>query len=715
VASKILAKYSAKLRFFQAEDGLQLALAALPEFDFDTLVAAHNEGKAMGLEGELMNEAGRLLNMPGKLQRSFEDRITPEDAGGAVGQVEWHDNPQYRVILVGERPQKLTVSLTVKDVHHPAHPGETVEASYALHVLMMEPQESKQAARSAAILEATEYDASSKILSFDMLPGQAYFLVPSLAEKGLVARYELTVHQPCQRATGDLLCAVSKVDLVQTQLASLAGELRPAYGPLSSQVTFARQACVALLKRAADLGLEHSERVQAAQARTLQLDAVVRAEAAKDAGDAEKLRKCISISRQCRVPPPVVRRYHADLLRLTMEADLQQAVAMVEAAGEGPPAEVHARLRGLLDECAAVAFQGPAADAAAEALEALSHQSVAGQFSMAEDSAAGRMELCQWRSNPQMHLDLQGEGPLEVAISLVRYAQDAPEEDTAEEDPKEYDSFALHVVRNTGEWPLGGVGVDFEVVAYTDYTSESKALALTLDPSQGPYYLVPSALEDGEEGGFTASVLTRAADADKAHTELVTPMKARCRMVTGFSKDLGGAYAKNGVNVKDKKFKVGKTWLQNPQFRVHLNWDHDKDKPINPEGLPAGELVTEATLTVVVATAIDEAQLGIHLMRNKQCQIGNLDEHSHCLAQRYHTMVDRTPTYVRKSEIYTNFVLNIHETVGDKGGALVDFPFFVIPSLYEKAEGKVYVTFYSDQNIGIELIDPEAVRAAFDQ
>lgn len=57
----------------------------------------------------------------------------------------------------------------------------------------------------------TEYDPSPKVLSFDMKPNQAYFIVPSLALKGMLGKYELVVHQPCQRATGDLLCAVSKV------------------------------------------------------------------------------------------------------------------------------------------------------------------------------------------------------------------------------------------------------------------------------------------------------------------------------------------------------------------------------------------------------------------------------------------------------------------------------------------------------------------------
>lgn len=30
----------------------------------------------------------------------------------------------------------------------------------------------------------------------------------------------------------------------------------------------------------------------------------------------------------------------------------------------------------------------------------------------------------------------------------------------------------MHVVRNRAEWPLGGVGVEFEVVAECEYTSD---------------------------------------------------------------------------------------------------------------------------------------------------------------------------------------------------------------------------------------------------
>jgi hypothetical protein len=100
--------------------------------------------------------------MPGKLQRSFLDEFSPEEAGGSREEASWHDNPQYRVILVGERPEKLTISLSIKEATLPAAtikgkgsrppsahvaagevvPLETV--AFALHVVSMEPQEAKQ-------------------------------------------------------------------------------------------------------------------------------------------------------------------------------------------------------------------------------------------------------------------------------------------------------------------------------------------------------------------------------------------------------------------------------------------------------------------------------------------------------------------------------------------------------------------------------------------
>jgi hypothetical protein len=42
----------------------------------------------------------------------------------------------------------------------------------------------------------------------------------------------------------------------------------------------------------------------------------------------------------------------------------------------------------------------------------------------------------------------------------------------------------------------------------------------------------------------------------------------------------------------------------------------------------------------------------------------------------------------------------------DKAGSQEHWPFFVVPSLHEKLGGKFYITFYSDEQVGIELVDP---------
>ena len=61
---------------------------------------------------------------------------------------------------------------------------------------------------------------------------------------------------------------------------------------------------------------------------------------------------------------------------------------------------------------------------------------------------------------------------------------------------------------------------------------------------------------------------------------------------------------------------VGKTWMENPQYRVHLNWDAKAKQPLPPGASGAPE---SAHLTVVVSTPIEEAEVGVHLLRNVAC------------------------------------------------------------------------------------------------
>ena len=99
---------------------------------------------------------------------------------------------------------------------------------------------------------------------------------------------------------------------------------------------------------------------------------------------------------------------------------------------------------------------------------------------------------------------------------------------------------------------------------------------------------------------------------------------------------------------------MGKTWLENPQFRVHLNWDAKAKQPL-PQG--ASDAPESAHLTVVVSTPIEEAELGVHLLRNTACT--HHEETFEALPQRYHKLLDRTPNYAKRNEIYTNFVLKV--------------------------------------------------------
>ena len=94
--------------------------------------------------------------------------------------------------------------------------------------------------------------------------------------------------------------------------------------------------------------------------------------------------------------------------------------------------------------------------------------------------------------------------------------------------------------------------------------------------------------------------------------------------------------------------------MENPQYRVHLNWDAKAKQPL-PQG--ASDAPESAHLTVVVSTPIEEAELGVHLLRNTACT--HHEETFEALPQRYHKLLDRTPNYAKRNEIYTNFVLKV--------------------------------------------------------
>lgn len=189
----MLSRYTAQLKVFKAEDGLRACVAGLPQFDFDTVLAAVNTAQQVGITGPLMDEASSLLEQPGQVRKTFDDEL-PANAG-PKGTESWSYNPQYKIQVVGERNQKVTVSLRLKRPPSPKEgqkgekapaarsrptSGESSGPAVALHVLRME-GDVAQAGAIATEVAANEYDGKeSMLLSFHLEVGHSFFVVPSV-------------------------------------------------------------------------------------------------------------------------------------------------------------------------------------------------------------------------------------------------------------------------------------------------------------------------------------------------------------------------------------------------------------------------------------------------------------------------------------------------------------------------------------------------------
>ncbi|KAK3271062.1 hypothetical protein CYMTET_20568, partial [Cymbomonas tetramitiformis] len=758
---KIVAKYTAKLRFFKAEDALNLALADLPEFDFDELSAAFSRAKAVGLSGEVMDEAERLLAMPGTIPLEFTEKFA---AGGAYGLDSWLSNPQYQVQVTSSKVQKITVSMTtdhVKEKEEGSAEGAvaSVEAeaaalaaseqptdphAFAIHVMAVSKPDWQQAAADGSggtkLLMHTEYTCQAKTVTFTIKPDQTYFVVPSLHEPGAEHQYTLQFHQPCQRATGELLCKVVPVQMLQGILHDLKMLLVPRYGPASPEVLEACDRAEVVLNKAKTLGLYKTPKAEQVASRIAQLEAVALMEQANTDKDIERLQQNIELARQVKAPMEIVKQYRVALQRYIMDNELQEAIESMHGLGDDPLSESHARLQAAIDTSKIIQWNSPFVEEATAITEKFFVRSICDEFSTADGTAGGRWELGQFRDNPQFQVVLQGKQKQTVAISVVkggdppsrsalvdaegaaeegssardsargskrgrrdssegRVPGDLQDEDNEEEEEDLFEEFAVRVATNTSEWAPGGLGLGFSTLYESAYSANMKYIVLELDPSAGPFYIVPSTYDRHQEGTFTISIMSQ--PGTDISMSRIFPLRAKFEFEGKWDKGRGGPYSKNGENIKGKKFKVGGTWMQNPQFRVYLN--HHIAGP-NAAQRPT---VTEANITVVLFTPIPDAMSGLHLMRNKQCQFYN--EHVEVLASRYQILVDRTPVYAQTPEIQGNFVLQESHGVkgaNDMGGSDTAFPFFVIPSLHDKSMGgNFYLSVYSDQDILVEMLN----------
>ena len=110
-------------------------------------------------------------------------------------------------------------------------------------------------------------------------------------------------------------------------------------------------------------------------------------------------------------------------------------------------------------------------------------------------------------------------------------------------------------------------------------------------------------------------------------------------------------------------------------------------------------------LQIVLSTPIDDAEIGLHVMRNTFCQFYN--EKIEVLAERYQKLVTKTDSHVEANEIAMDVMLDNDYEV-KKNGCERGFPFFIVPSLFDKKqEGNFQLLVYSDKPVVIQMLSDE--------
>lgn len=131
-----------------------------------------------------------------------------------------------------------------------------------------------------------------------------------------------------------------------------------------------------------------------------------------------------------------------------------------------------------------------------------------------------------------------------------------------------------------------------------------------------------------------------------------------------------------------------------PQFRVWLR-DPETGAPVTG---PVG-------LAITLSTPIENAEIGMHVMRNAFCQFHN--EKIEVLADRYQRVVGIC-AHRPSNEI--TYELTVDENIEvKKNGCESSFPFFVVPSLMDKKmAGPLKLTVASDKSIVVQMLDDTA-------
>ena len=199
------------------------------------------------------------------------------------------------------------------------------------------------------------------------------------------------------------------------------------------------------------------------------------------------------------------------------------------------------------------------------------------------------------------------------------------------------------------------------------YGDDQAYCAVDIEPSGDGLstYVVPSTWLPGEEGIFTLSVMS----AGEVTLEEVEEFEGNLLKLRGewTSKNEGPRSKKVGKE-DGKNFKPEKTWNKNPQYRVWLR-DPDTEAAFESVGL-----------AITLSSPIEEAELGMHIMRNAFCQFYN--EKIEVLADRYQKVAGICNHSVTNEVTFDIQLEDSFEV--KKNGCESNFPFFIVPSLMDK-------------------------------
>jgi len=462
--------------------------------------------------------------------------------------------------------------------------------------------------------------------------------------------------------------------------------------------------------------------------------------------DAGLMAAAISVAKAARVEKPVVQTYQRRHKSIALEGKLRRGLD-----GDTP------LLLAAVEEAVLLKYDG---SLYAEGLAAVAKfgNLVSTPSIFIDDTAAGARKWGSWRENPTWRLKVSRKTTVYVAVNedgelndeqrakfdakkqkaVARYekardrmaaAQAAAEADEkndelaaaakdaarvfneleearqrkaareAEAEGDAFSSIGVHAVRNSQESWIPGVLSGYTTLAGDDdsYGDDQSYLAVEVDPDELPVYIVPSTWDPGEEGIFTLSVM---ADCEVALEEVPEFEGNMERFKGSWSTSNQGPRSKtNGDKETGKNFKVEKTWNKNPQYRVWLKDPETKEE------------IDEVNLQLVLSTSVEGAQMGIHVMRNAYCQTFN--EKIEVLAERYQRLVGKTHKYEAVEpgfapEISFELTLNADFEV-KKNGCERGFPFFIVPSLFDKRmDGNFQLLIYSDKPVIIQMLDDAA-------